>query len=197
MNSADISSGKHFTFFFDSLVHVSFSCWYLFLLPINHSLQQLSETILVLLTSRKRQASLQNEIQSDSTVKKSAEDMTIGSGSTDTEYVLEDNASTETEGKIKRKAAGEVKVKGKTQRATSQQNSKKKYEKKPSNNVRYNSTLPHLPQYGVKRERCKFESCGSAKTNIFCTICNVHLCTNKKNCFKKFHELEIPALAIT
>lgn len=141
-----------------------------------------------MLSHRKRQTNLQNEIHPEEptkAVKKPKDDIIISSGSSNIECVLEDTASAGTKGKIKNKP-----------RASSRQKCKKIYEERPLNSVRYDSTLPHLPQYGEERVRCKLEMCGSAKTNIFCTTCNVHLCTNKNNCFKKFHELNIPEKAI-
>lgn len=69
---------------------------------------------------------------------------------------------------------------------------RKKTEKKPLNEIRYD-TVNHLPDVDNSKNgsRCKNENC-EFKTHVFCTKCQVHLCLIKgRNCFKKFHTLNI------
>lgn len=64
-----------------------------------------------------------------------------------------------------------------------------KYERRPINEIRYDSK-DHLPDVDKSRgSRCKNENC-KFTTHIFCTKCRVHLCLlADRNCYKKFHTL--------
>ncbi|KAL3181593.1 hypothetical protein MRX96_036709 [Rhipicephalus microplus] len=61
------------------------------------------------------------------------------------------------------------------------------FEKKvrPTVDVRYDG-MNHWPQYGEKKNRCKF--CKFGYTFLYCAKCNMHLCLlPNRNCFKAFH----------
>lgn len=67
-----------------------------------------------------------------------------------------------------------------------------KQDKKPSHSIRYDG-LNHTVAHGADRQRCKYEKCeakSSSRSYHFCSKCNVHLCSNKRNCFEKFHTLD-------
>ena len=50
--------------------------------------------------------------------------------------------------------------------------------------------VAHLPQVGVKRQRCRVQNCPE-QTKIYCRKCKAHLCLDMhKNCFASFHGLK-------
>lgn len=59
-------------------------------------------------------------------------------------------------------------------------------ESRTEESIRYDEH-GHLPKYSENRLRCKLESC-NAKSQLFCSKCDVHLCLNKNNnCFFEYH----------
>lgn len=56
---------------------------------------------------------------------------------------------------------------------------------RPTVDVRYDG-MNHWPQYGEKKNRCKF--CKFGYTFLYCAKCNMHLCLlPSRNCFKASH----------
>lgn len=63
-------------------------------------------------------------------------------------------------------------------------------EKRPNFSLRFDGANDHDKIKATKRQRCKLEECGRLCSTA-CSKCNVHLCQGARDCFTKFHNLQI------